>query len=174
MGMDEITKKVQKSKNTVRANCLDASAIVKLYSNEDGSDILTEYIKNDPAYYTTPFCYFEALNVLKVKWLYRKEISQEEYRKATFSLTVWFSHVARRVKDIDFTSPTVFRKVQRIANRYKIDLSDAFQILSVKEGYFSHLTGESTTILVTADEKLASAAKKEGIKSWHLLNEPAP
>jgi predicted nucleic acid-binding protein len=64
--------------------------------------------------------------------------------------------------------------VQEISDKYSLDLSDAFQILSVKEGYFSALIDESSTILVTADEALAKAARSEGIRSWYFLEEPEP
>ncbi len=74
-----------------RANCLDASALVKLHVDEVGSDIIRQYAETEPTRYTTPFCFFEALNVLKVKWLYRKEISKEEYHDASLTLTSWFS-----------------------------------------------------------------------------------
>lgn len=161
-----------------RANCLDASALVKLYVNECGSDILQQYLQHEPTYYTTLFCYFETLSVLKRKWLYGKngedEITQEEYREATFSLTAWFSLVSQKVKDLDFTSLTVFSEVQRISKDHKLDLSDAFQILSVKQGFFSPLAGESRTILVTADKNLATVARKEGLRAWNLLSEPTP
>ena len=158
----------------VRANCLDASALVKLYVNEAGSDVLKQYVQKEPTRYTTPLCYFEALNVLKVKWLYRKEITQDEYQKATLSLTAWFSLVSNQIRDLDFLSPTVFKQAQSIAAKYSLDLSDAFQILSIKEGFFSHLSGGSKTILITADEDLAKAARQEAIRTWYLLTEPTP
>ena len=157
-----------------RAICLDASALVKLYVEELGSDIVQKFVNTEPTRYTTPFCYFEALNVLKVKWLYRKEISKEEYHTATLSLTAWFAYVSKEVRDLDFTDPFIFRDVQTLSERYSIDLSDAFQILSVKKGFFSRLSGESKTILVTADEVLAKAARAEGIKAWYFLTEPNP
>jgi hypothetical protein len=53
-------------------------------------------------------------------------------------------------------------------------MSDAFQILSVKEGYFSGLVGDSSTVLVTADEGLAKVARIEGVKSWYCLGEAEP
>jgi predicted nucleic acid-binding protein len=155
-----------------RANCLDASALVKRYVEEPGSDIIRRYLECETSPYTTPFCYFEALSVLKAKWLYKKEISKGEYHKAAFSLTAWFSYVAHDVPDIDFTDPLIFQEVQNLSDRYSIDLSDAFQIVSVKQGYFSSLTGGSSTILVTADRKLARVAKKMGIKAWDFLSEP--
>ena len=158
-----------------RAYCFDASALVKVYVTEVGSDIVREYFRNNaPTRYTTPFCYYETLNVLKVKWLYRKEISEEQYRKYSFELTAWFSAISKRIPDLDFTNPAVFKDVEAIAVRNSLDLSDAFQILSVKNGYFSRLVNDSATMLVTADDNLAKAARNEGIKAWYFLNEPQP
>ncbi|MFC1694470.1 type II toxin-antitoxin system VapC family toxin [Candidatus Latescibacterota bacterium] len=162
------------TRTAVRANCLDASALVKLYVNEPGSDKLRTYMKSNPTYYTTLFCFFETLSVLKVKWLYKKEITEVEYKKATFSLTAWFSSVSQNIEDLDFTSQTIFTEVQKIVTRYTLDLSDAFQILSVKEGFFSNMVDESKTIFITADDKLAKVARQENIKVWNLLCEQAP
>ena len=159
---------------TVRANCFDASALVKLYTTEQGSDIIKNYFNCEPTKYTTPLCFYEALNVLKVKHFYRKEISAAEYHNATFSLTAWFSHIVKYIKDLNFLSPIVFNNVQELAKKYSLDLSDAFQILSVKEGYFSHLSNESKTVLVSADKKLSQAAKGEGLRVWYFLNDPEP
>jgi len=55
-----------------------------------------------------------------------------------------------------------------------LDLSDAFQILSVKQGFYSVLDGDSKTILITGDKKLSKAAKKEGLRVWYFLGEPVP
>ena len=158
----------------IRVNCFDASALVKLHVEEPGSDILRQYAEMESTKYTTPYCFYEALSVLKVKWLYRREISKEEYHDASLSLTSWFSCTTKRIPDLDFTDPHVFVEVESISERYSLDLSDAFQILSVKKGYFSGLTGDSRTILVTADCCLAKAARNEGIKAWYCLEEPEP
>jgi predicted nucleic acid-binding protein len=162
----------------VRANCLDASALVKLYVKENGSDILEGYLQNQATRYTTLLCFYEALTVLKVKWLYKKDpkdsITRDQYLEAAYSMSAWFTHVSRRYKDLDFLSHDVFHNARSIAERYCVDLSDAFQILSVKEGCFSGLAGDSKTLLVTADKKLAVVAKKEGICAWYILGEPAP
>jgi len=109
---------------------LDASALVKLYVNEDRSNILRDYLQRRPTYYTTPFCFYETLNVLKAKRL-KEKITPQEYHDATFALTRWFTDNSGRIRDIDFTNRDVFRDVQTIAQRYNTDLSDAFQILSV-------------------------------------------
>lgn len=158
----------------VRADFFDASALVKLHVQEEGSEIIRPYFNRQPTKYTTPFCYYEALNVLKVKWLYRKEIVKEQYLDAAFRLTAWFGSTSRGVKDIDFTEPATFQAATRIVDRTSLDLSDAFQILSVKIGYFSPLCGDSQTLLVTGDKGLATAARAEGLRVWYFMGEPAP
>ena len=136
---------------------------------------MREYFHNrSPTKYTTPFCYYETLTLLKVKWLYRKELSKQEYSEAAFRLTAWFEASTRYAKDIDLKEPGVFFKVRELAERHSLDLSDALQIISVKEGYFSHLINESKTILVTADELLARAAIREGVIAWYCLGETEP
>jgi predicted nucleic acid-binding protein len=70
-----------------RANCFDASALVKLYTEEEGSDIVRPYFEREATKYATPFCFYEALNVLKVKWQYRKQITRDQYLDAAFRLT---------------------------------------------------------------------------------------
>lgn len=158
-----------------RANCFDASALIKVFTLEEGSVIVREYFYNhSPTKYTTPFCFYETLNVLKVKWLYRHLITKDEYTNAAFQLVAWFKASTRYAQDIDLRNPIVFARVRELAERHSLDLSDAFQIISVKEGYFSHLINESQTILVTADEALAKAARIEGVKSWYCLGDPEP
>jgi len=159
----------------VYVDFFDASALVKRYIEETGSDILRQYISRRPpgGWYTTPFCYFETLSALKRKWL-RDKISQTDYYRAAFELTAWFASISRHVHDIDFTDTFVYRDVQDLSKRYSIDLSDAFQILSVKKGYYSVLIGQSSTLLVTADKRLAEAARNEDIRAWYFMDEPEP
>ena len=157
-----------------RAVCLDASVLVKKYTTEEGSDRLREFLNGEPTQYTTPICFFEALGVLKVKHFYRKEINRQVYDNAAFELTAWFSCIRNDIKDIEFFSPSIFKLSQDIAKKYCLDIADAFQILSVKQGFFSVLAGESQTILVTADSDLAKAAKKENIKVWNCLTADIP
>lgn len=158
------------SGTALRANCLDASALVKLYVPEEGAaEILRAYFHREPTKYTTPFCFYEALNCLKRKWV-RDEITKENYLRSASDLCAWYRAISGHVKDLDFTSPTAFADARRIVEKttLKLDLSDAFQILSVKAGFFSNLIGDSATILVTADEDLAIAARNEGTQSLVL------
>ena len=158
-----------------RANCFDASALVKVFTREAGSELVFEYFANrSPTKYTTPFCFYETLGVLKTKWLYRKELTNQQYTDAAFHLVAWFEASTRSAQDIDLRDPIVFFKVRQLAERHSLDLSDAFQILSVKEGHFSHLINDSQTVLVTADENLAKVARSEGVRAWYCLGEPEP
>lgn len=155
------------------ANCFDASALVKIWIDEADCEPVRKHFSQSSTKYTTLFCYFETLSVLKGKWK-RKDISKEAYLKAAFAVTAWFQANSKRVKDIDFNAPTTFLRTKEIVEKYNIDLSDAFQILSVKEGYFSPMINGSRTLLVTADEKLAKAAEAEGLRTWNCISSPAP
>jgi predicted nucleic acid-binding protein len=161
----------------VRTNCFDASALVKVYTDEDESVTVRKYFNSEPNKYTTPICYFETLNVLKKKRFERKppnNITDDGYHKAAFELSAWFSASSKNVPDVDLVDPITFPQVQSIARKYSVDLSDAFQILSVKKGFASIMIGESQTILVAADEGLASAARSEVIKVWYVMKEQSP
>jgi hypothetical protein len=56
----------------------------------------------------------------------------------------------------------------------ELDLSDAFQWLSLQAGYCAHLIGDSATVLVTADEALANAARTRGLPVWDCQRETMP
>ncbi len=148
---------------------------MKVFAREPDSAPLRRYWNTrSPTKYTSPFCLYEALTVLKVLWMYRKTLTEEKYHQAAERLIVWFSATARYNKDLDLHDATVLESAQRLAQRYSLDLSDAFQILCVKEGRYSHLVDRSQTVLVTADEALARAARSEGVKAWYCLGEPEP
>jgi predicted nucleic acid-binding protein len=157
-----------------RADFFDASALVKVYATEPQSDVVRAYFQSRSTKYTSPFCFYEALNTLKSKWLHRSQLSRDEYLDAAFRLTAWYGAATARIKDLDFTDPLIFQNAKALVERTGVDLSDAFQILSVKEGYFSHLINDSKTVLVTADKPLAAAARAEGLTVWSAMEEPAP
>ena len=152
----------------VRTHCIDASALVKYYVNEPGSDVLREYLRGQANWYTTPFCLFEAISVLKSKAKNknrRDKITEDEYPNAGFTMLADFDARSKHLPDLDIITPLVFSQVQSLCRKYpKIDFSDAFQILSVGKGYFSGIVGDSQTVLITADAELAKAAELEGLK----------
>jgi predicted nucleic acid-binding protein len=161
-------------RRSARADFFDASALVKVVTTEPGSDVVREYFYSRPTKYTTSFCFYEALNVLKGKWKYRNELTVDEYYEAARHLTAWHGAWSKEVNDPDFSDPIIFADTRRLTERFQLDLSDAFQIMSVKYGYFSVLVNDSATVLVTADNELAAAAKSEGLRVWNVLLEPPP
>ena len=62
--------------NSLQPGFLDASAAVKLVVNEDGSDRLLKSFNPAGSFFITTFCLFEALGVLKRKWI-KKEIMRD-------------------------------------------------------------------------------------------------
>jgi hypothetical protein len=113
--------------------------------------------------------------ILKVKYKYKKEISDEDYFFACDSL---FKHAGRggkiEIENVETRDRMVFTEVEKLARKYEIDVSDAFQIVSIRRNYFSRFTSDSKPILITADKALATAARKEGIRVWDCVNEPEP
>jgi predicted nucleic acid-binding protein len=156
-----------------RACLFDASALVKVYVTEDGSAEVRAMFNRESTKYTTPFCFHETLGVFKMKWL-RKELALEEYRKACFSVTAWYGAVTRQLEDdIAFTSYEAMPHLRHLITTYEMDASDAFQIISVKYGFFSPLGPDSKTVFFTADKRLAEIAGLEGLKVIYTFD-PQP
>jgi predicted nucleic acid-binding protein len=88
--------------SATRAICLDASALVKMYVDEAGSEKVREFVAAEARLYTTPLCFYEALNVLKNKYS-RKEITRDQYDSATSNLVAWFVLVLRQKKGYGFS-----------------------------------------------------------------------
>ena len=153
------------------ANCFDASALVKIFTDErDGEQVRIRFRHESPTKYATPFCFYEAMNVLKSKWLYQKQLTQNQYTDAARKLMAWF-HPLTKYPDLDLGNPLVFAEVERVATRNSLDWSDAFQIVSVRDGFFSRLVNDSATLLITADRKLTEAARTEGLRVWNCIDE---
>lgn len=152
----------------------DASALVKVFTNEPASEVVRTYWQVRATKYTTPFCFYDAMNVLKSKWKHKGQLSIDEYLDAAFRLAAWYGASSAQVRDLDFADPLTFSETKKISERSALDLSDAFQILSVKRGCFPDLANDSATILVTADNGLAIAARLEGVRAWDVLLEPPP
>ena len=162
------------TRTAYRADFFDASALVKVFTDEPKSQIVREYWRSRATKYTTPFCFYEAMNALKGKWKFKQQLTKAQYLDATFRLTAWYGASSGQVRDMDFSDPITFAKTKELAEQNGLDLSDAFQIMSVKRGYFSVLANDSQTVLVTADSELAVAARSEGLRVWDVLNEAPP
>jgi predicted nucleic acid-binding protein len=159
----------------IRAACFDASALAKLYIDEPGCKALRRFWRAQPTRYTTPFCFYETLGILKRQRLKQKDpFTKEGYLRCVAELTAWFRASSSRIQDLDFTDLEVFADAMKLAQRTDLDLSDAFQLLSMQAGYFSVLVGGSATLLVTADEALAKAARDRHLPVWDCMREPIP
>jgi predicted nucleic acid-binding protein len=157
----------------VHATCFDASALVKRYVDEPGSDALRAYWTMQHTKYTTPFCLYETLSVLK-GFKRRGVLTKEAYIKSANDLVVWFRASHSKIRDLEFTDREIFHDAKELATDTDLDLSDAFQLLSLQAGYFAGLVGDSKTVLVTADEALAKEARKRRLPVWDCLREPMP
>ena len=147
-----------------RAVLFDASALVRLYVPEPSHEKVRTYFNESSTKYTTPFCFYETLSALKTNWLHKGKLDRAQYLDAAFRLSAWYEATNSEITDLNFTDPALLKSARQIVESHGIDLSDAFQILSMKNGYFSRLINDSQTLLVTADKGLAIAAVKEGLK----------
>jgi predicted nucleic acid-binding protein len=159
----------------MRGNCFDASALIKRYVEEEGSDIVRKYWAREVIKFTTSLCFYETLSALKVNFFYRKKLNQDDYKKANLDLCSWYATTLKEHPEPQFLSPNVFFDAQKMADKYQFDLSDAFQIVSVREGFNARMWwGDSRRILVTADTKLAKAARAESLLVWRSLRNRPP
>jgi len=154
-----------------KANYLDASAAVKLVITERGSDHLHAYFANRSGFFITSLCLFEALNVLKRK-MHKREISRKQYFDGCWLLLTYLRTKRIRIDEPEISSLEIFERAEKLANLHRIDLSDALQLVGLKHGRFCKLDKESKSLLITADQPLANAAKTQGLRVWNCEEEP--
>jgi len=160
-----------------RAHYLDASALVKLVAEDPdekpGRETLRGYYRTHAAnVYATSFSVAETFSAFKSKLL-RKRINEDQYIEyiRSFIRTVLGANL--RIDEVTILSPLVSRADQLIKT-HQIDFLDCLQILTILEGRFRHNGPNSKSLLITADNGLASAARAEGAAVWLCTNEPAP
>ena len=167
----------------IRIHYLDASAIVKLILDEKGSGELREYFGKESNFIATSLCFAEALGALKVKRFNLKCLTDEEYFSDCDELMAYVAGGTIEIEDIEIRDRSVFDEVETLARKHNegkpkdktIDISDAFQIVSVKRNYFSQFeNSDSKPILITGDRPLAEAALSEGLRGWNCVDEPPP
>jgi len=121
--------------------------------------------------------------VLKVKRFNQKSMTDEEYFSGCDELMAYVAHGSIKIEDIEVRDRSVFAQVEALTRKHNqgkpkdktIDISDAFQPVSVKQNYFSQFRDtDSFPILITADEPLAKAARGEGLRVWYCISEPPP
>jgi predicted nucleic acid-binding protein len=156
---------------------LDASAAVKLVIDERGSAEIRSYFKERGdqgfEFYMTSLCFVEALSALKTKWE-KNELNKEDYVGACGQLIALLAISDLQLDELSLTDLDIYLKTKQIVREYDIDFSDALQVVTVKHGRWSLLSGESQSLLITADGPLARAARGEGLVVWDCLREPPP
>jgi predicted nucleic acid-binding protein len=122
----------------------------------------------------TSLCFAEALGVLKTKHFNRKEITRKGYLNRSYLLTALLRDKRILLDEVPLSDPKIFNAVESVIKKHQIDVSDAFQIVTIKRGRFKKFSGESQSLLITADRGLAKAARLEGVKVWECTHEPIP
>ena len=157
----------------VKNHYLDASALVKLVVDEGDCAPLLGFFQSQANFCTTPLCLAEAVGVLKRKWN-RNELGADQYFAAAQDLMieVWGGKI--ELDDLGLFTPTTLAKVEASARQYALDLSDALQLETIKNGKNAGLTGPSASVIITADDGLERAASAEGIRVWNCRTNEHP
>jgi predicted nucleic acid-binding protein len=156
----------------LRHTYLDASAAVKLVIDEPGTSHILKYFDSNSQFYMTSLCFAEALGVLKRKAA-NKQITRDGYFNACSDLISFLDDEYIQLDDTLKIGLVTFNEAENVARQYGLDLSDALQIITVKDR-FKHWAHESKTVLVTADRALADAGTKEGLRIWNCEDTPKP
>lgn len=152
---------------------LDASALVKLVVDEGDHEPVRSFFQSKVNFGATALCIAEALGAVKAKWTHR-HISEEQYFAASRNLVLnaWGKRI--EIEDIGLFSPDGVKAVEALARKHGLDLSDALQLQTILRGKYSYLGPNSSSVLITADAKLAKAAQVEGIRVWNCAASPPP
>lgn len=159
--------------DTVHVWYFDASALVKVVVDEGDHGPVRDFYNAHPNCHATALCLMEALGAIKAKWAH-KRLTHAEYIEATERLVIdaWGKKVTP--DNVELFTPEGLNAVKVLAAKHSLDLSDALQLETILNGTFRFFAGDSKPILVTADRKLAEAARSEGIRAWHCTTEAAP
>ena len=160
---------------TIRTHYLDASAIVKIFLKEEGTEeSVRNYFHARHTFYTTWLCVAETLQVFKRKFRNR-ELTSEQYLNTCNDLMAWLADEGIAVDEkVEITNREIYSEVESLAQIYAIDIADAFLIVALKRGFFSRMVGESKPILITADKELTKIARQKNVRVWNCMTEPPP
>ncbi|EGR0622233.1 type II toxin-antitoxin system VapC family toxin [Vibrio parahaemolyticus] len=151
----------------LKVHLLDASALIKLFLSERGSDSFRKYFADNTVFWTTSFCVSEVLGVFKRNYL-KKIISKEDYLAHSEDLMAYLRQEVIMQEHIDITDRNTFQQVELLVGKYQIDVVDAYQLTALRSKL---LCAEVSAILVTADVALYNAAVSEGIEAVNILGE---
>jgi hypothetical protein len=110
-------------------------------------------------------------------------MTDEQYFSRCDELMAYVADGFIEIEDVEVKDRSVFNEVEKLTRKHNegkpkdklIDISDAFQIVSVKGNSFSRFPNtDSKPILITGDQALANAALSDGLRVWNCMNEPSP
>ena len=143
----------------------DASALIKIFFEEPGSDSVRAFYKEQQGqFYTTSLCIGETLGVMKRERM-AKRITQKRYTTAAHAFLSEIKSSCIGILEESLTDSAIFFEAVRLSDKYKIDLIDAHQIVTLR---LSKIVGAT---LISADKGLLDAARHSGIVVWDCLRE---
>jgi hypothetical protein len=78
------------------------------------------------------------------------------------------------IDEVAILSLPVFQDAERLMTKHNIDFIGSLQLVTLLRGKFRHMVDRSQSLLVTADEALARAARAEGAIVWQCRTEAFP
>ena len=111
---------------------------------------------------------------MKGKWTHGR-LTQEAYLAACEDLFARVRGDSLEIEDAPIFSKdsrAIYDEVEKLAQKHSLDISDALQLLTLRSGTYSRLEGTARASLVTADRKLACAARAEGMRAWDCVHDP--
>jgi predicted nucleic acid-binding protein len=145
----------------------DANCLVKLVIKESGSSELQQSVEDlESVAITTSFCFYEALGVLKTKWSRQNRtdaISQKDYLTASAELCALIEGGNIQLEEFSFYDYESFRQSRKITEQHGIDLSDSFQLITLKKGMMAGLKTSIIPQLITEDKGIKLAAEELGL-----------
>jgi predicted nucleic acid-binding protein len=160
-----------------RACYFDASALVKLVADDDdekdGREAVRNLYWNNANMYATSYCVTEALGVFKRKFNHKK-IGQDDYVRYCMDFAKKILGGNLHIDEVSIVSLPVFQDAERLITKHGIDFIDCLQLVTLLRGKFNIMIDQSRSLLVTADEALARAARAEGASVWQCRTEAFP
>lgn len=160
---------------SVRVRYLDTSALVKLYIDEPDAYVLRAYFNaHAKPFFTSWLCVGEAFGVFKRRWT-NGQLPTEDYFGAVrrLSVALWGNEVG--VERYGEGDPFVIEEVRRIdSENPTLGFADALQLLTLLKGKHSFMREHYAPLFITADEGLATAARRMGVRVWDCKREPSP
>jgi len=154
------------NKDPMEVYLWDASALVKVFIKEKGSDKADKLFHSLNAHWVTEHTKAEILGILKRKWL-KGKLSDDDY--VGFIISVYDYYTKLNICPVSLDNYNYLIEAIMIIKRYNnIDIVDAAAIVGISHEILSTFDYESGSYLITADNDLAAVAQEYKIKVKNL------